>query len=132
MSGRKAAAKLGCDAPVSFLPEMRTVGLRAFEYVIAGNKFGDVERIGIAMLVKVADVCVTNVWQEQFTDRKTGEVVTFCRALLSKVGEPPTQLSVQSGDYEDMCDFIGGAGNALIEIEARPGQRVRAYFKGLE
>lgn len=84
------------------------------------------------MIVEVKSVSVTNVWEESFTDRETGEPVAYYRALLSKVGEPPTQLAVARDDYEQLVPLVGTEGTAVLEIMAQPGRRVRVYFKGLK
>lgn len=84
------------------------------------------------MLVEVQNVNLTNAWEEQFTDRQTGEVVKFHRALLSSVGEPPCQLSVSRDDFEGVQACIGAMGTATLDIDARPGSRVRVYLKGIE
>lgn len=84
------------------------------------------------MLVDVENVNLTNVWEEQFTNRETGEVVKFHRALISSVGEPPSQLAVNRDDYEELQTQIGTVGTATIEIDARPGSRVRVYLRGIE
>lgn len=83
------------------------------------------------MIVEVDGISVANVWAESFKDRNTGEEVEYYRAMLNKVGEPPTQLAVARDDYEEMAQLIGYTGVAVIEIDAQPGRRVRVYLKGV-
>lgn len=84
------------------------------------------------MQVEIQEVNLTNVWQESFTNRETGEVVEFHRAMLNKAGEPPMQLSVAKDDVPVVSDSVGLNGTALLELNARPGERVRVYLKGFE
>lgn len=84
------------------------------------------------MFVTVEDVTVTNVWEESFKDRETGEDVKYFRALLSKPGEPPAQLAVTQDDFERLSDCIGVTGSAVVEVDAQPGRRVRVRLRGIE
>ena len=84
------------------------------------------------MIVEVNGVTLTNVWEESFNDRETGQPVAFYRALLSSAGEPPMQLGVRKDDFEGLADSIGEVGTASIEIDAQPGRRVRVYLVGIE
>ena len=84
------------------------------------------------MVVVINDVQLTNLWKESFPDRNTGEQVEFFRAMLNKAGEAPMQLGVQKEDEPVLSQAIGVSGNAVVEIDARPGQRVRVYLKEFE
>lgn len=72
------------------------------------------------MLVEIKDVLLSNVWQESFKDRQTGEDVEFCRAMLQATGEPPMQLGVAKEDFEGLKANIGAVGVATVEIDAQP------------
>ena len=87
---------------------------------------------GVKMLVEVENVSLTNVWEESFKDRETGEDVKFYRALITSAGEPPTQLAVAAQDYEGLAACIGVVGTATVEIDAQPGRRVRVRLRGME
>ena len=82
------------------------------------------------MIVEIGNVNVMNVWSESFKG-KDGEDVEFYRALLNVPGEPPMQLAVAKDDFTDLCVYIGHEGVALVEIDAKPGNRVRVFFRGL-
>ena len=84
------------------------------------------------MIVEVGNVVLTNVWEETFNDRETGQPVNFYRALLSTVGEPPTQLAVAKEDYETLAAQVGEEGTAAIRIDAQPGRRVRVSLVGID
>lgn len=84
------------------------------------------------MIVAIEDVNLTNVWQESFTRKDSGEVIEFHRAMLNKAGEPPMQLAVTKDDIETVSAYVGETGRALVNIDARPGERVRVYLKGFE
>lgn len=84
------------------------------------------------MVVEVDNVCLTNVWEESFNDRETGQPVNFYRALLSLAGEPPTLLAVAKEDYESLAGQIGEVGTAAIKIDAQPGRRVRVSLLGID
>ena len=82
------------------------------------------------MVVEIANVTVSSVWSESFKGRD-GDMVEFYRALLSVPGEAPMQLGVSKEDYPELVQKIGSSGKALVEIDARPGSRVRVYLKDL-
>lgn len=82
------------------------------------------------MLIEINDVTVSSVWRETFTGRD-GDEVEFFRALLTVPGEPPMQLGVSRDDFETMRDRSGAKGTAIIDLDARPGNRVRVYVKDL-
>lgn len=84
------------------------------------------------MIVAIEEVNLTNVWMEQFTRRDSGEVIEYYRAMLNKAGEPPMQLAVTKDDLPNVEQYTGGVGTALVNIDARPGERVRVYLKGFE
>lgn len=82
------------------------------------------------MIVEIQQVNVVNVWAESFKGRN-GEDVEYFRALLNVPGEPPMQLAVGKDDFTELCACIGREGVALIELDAKPGNRVRVFFRGL-
>lgn len=84
------------------------------------------------MVVVVENVSLTNVWEESFNDRETGQPVKFYRALLSKAGEPPTQLGVSEEDFETLSSEVGTVGDATLMIDAQPGRRVRVRLLAIE
>lgn len=84
------------------------------------------------MIVEIGNVSLTNVWDESFKDRETGEDVKYFRALVSSAGEPPMQLGVAEKDYETLTGSIGVVGTAVVEIDAQPGRRVRVRLRGME
>lgn len=84
------------------------------------------------MIVAIQDINLTNVWQESFTDRQTGEKVEYNRALLNKTGEPPLQIGLHNDDYETVSEFVGMTGTALIDLDAQPGRRAKVTLKGFE
>jgi|GEM_PF-2109378 len=84
------------------------------------------------MLVTINDVNLTNIWEESFTRKDTGEIVKFNRAMLNKAGEPPMQLAVAREDLENVSAFVGSNGNAVVNVDARPNERVRVYLKAFE
>lgn len=84
------------------------------------------------MLVEVNDVTLTNVWEEFFTDRETGEQVKYYRALLTAVGEPPMQIGVDKADFEGLQGAIGAVGVATIDLDAQPNRRVRVRLRGMD
>lgn len=84
------------------------------------------------MIVEIQNVSLTNVWEESFKDRETGEDVKYFRALVSSAGEPPMQLAVAAQDYDELSASIGSVGTAVVEIDAQPGRRVRVRLRGME
>lgn len=82
------------------------------------------------MLFEIQDVTVSNVWSETFKGRD-GDTVEFYRALLNVPGEAPLQLAVSKDDFAECSSLIGHQGTAIAYLDARPGNRVRVYFKGL-
>lgn len=84
------------------------------------------------MIVEIENVSLTNVWEESFKDRETGEDVKYFRALISSSGEPPMQLGVAVDDFELLRSLIGSVGTAFVEIDAQPGRRVRVRLRGME
>lgn len=80
------------------------------------------------MLVEVKDVTLQSVWAESFKGRE-GDTIEFYRSLCVVPGEPPMQLGVAKDDYDDLRAKMGNSGTALVEIDARPGNRVRVYLK---
>lgn len=84
------------------------------------------------MLVYVDDVALTNVWEESFKDRETGEDVVFYRALLTVAGQPPVQLGVRGEDYEQLAQHVGELGRVCLEIMAQPGRRLRVLVRGVQ
>lgn len=84
------------------------------------------------MLVTINEVNLTNVWEESFTRKDTGEIVKYNRAMLNKAGEPPMQLAVSREDLDEVSSFVGSNGNAVINLDARPNERVRVYLKAFE
>ena len=84
------------------------------------------------MIVEVKDTVLTNVWEESFKDRETGEDVKFYRALLSRTGEPPSQVAVHRDDFEALVGQIGTLGTATLEIDAQPGRRVRVALRDMD
>lgn len=84
------------------------------------------------MQVVINEVNLTNVWQETFKRKETGEIVEYYRAMLNKAGEPPMQLAVAKDDLEAVQPFVGCTGKAVINLDAKPNERVRIYLKGFE
>lgn len=82
------------------------------------------------MLVEISDVRMNSVWRETFTGRD-GDEVEFFRALLTVAGEAPMQLAVQKDDFEMLRGKQDATGTALVEIDARPGNRVRVFIRDL-
>ena len=80
------------------------------------------------MLIEIADMNLQSVWSESFKGRD-GDMVEFYRALCSVPGEAPLQLGVTKDDFEDLRAKMGNTGTALVELDARPGNRVRVYLK---
>ena len=82
------------------------------------------------MVVEIKQVTVSSVWSESFKGRE-GDTVEFYRALCTVPGEAPLQLGVSKEDYPELVQAIGKTGTALVDIDARPGNRVRVYLKEL-
>lgn len=82
------------------------------------------------MILEIANTSITNVWAEKFKGRE-GEDVEFYRALLNVPGEAPVQIGVAKDDFNELSARIGANGTALIELDARPGNRVRVYLKDI-
>lgn len=80
------------------------------------------------MILEIANVNLTNVWAEKFKGRD-GEDVEFYRCMLNVAGEAPVQLSVSKDDFSDLSAKIGTSGTALVDLDARPGNRIRVYLK---
>lgn len=80
------------------------------------------------MLLEIENVTVNSVWSESFTGRD-GDEVEFYRALLSVPGESPLQLGVSKDDFGNLSAKMGANGTALVDLDARPGNRVRVYLK---
>ena len=83
------------------------------------------------MLVEVEDVTLTSAWRDSFTDRE-GREVEYFRALCTVPGEQPAQLAVMQDDYPELVERQGETGTAHLEIQARPGSRVRVILRGLD
>lgn len=80
------------------------------------------------MLIKVKDVTVSSVWSEEFKGRE-GDMVQYYRALVTVPGEAPLQLGVREDDFAALSARIGATGTATVELDARPGNRVRVYLR---
>ena len=84
------------------------------------------------MKVEIQNATLSNVWQESFTNRETGENVEFWRALVNVPGEAPAQFGVARDDVEKVTPFVGDSGIAVVNLDARPGSRIRVYLVGFE
>lgn len=80
------------------------------------------------MIISIGEVTVSNVWKETFTGRD-GDEVEFFRALVNVPGEPPLQLGVTKDDFPELSAMIGRTGEGVIDLDARPGNRVRVHLK---
>ena len=83
------------------------------------------------MRVQIENAGLTSAWSESFKGRE-GDQVEFYRALVTVPGEAPMQLSVAKDDYPLLSEQIGTVGTATVEIDARPGNRVRVYLKEID
>lgn len=82
------------------------------------------------MLMEIENVNLNSVWMESFKGRD-GDNVTFYRALMTVPGEAPLQLGVREDDFANLQEKSGQKGVALVDLDARPGNRVRVYLKEL-
>lgn len=83
------------------------------------------------MVVQIENCALLNVWEESFKDRETGQDVSYYRALVSAVGEPPMQLGLSKDDFEGIRSLVGTVGVANVDIDAQPGRRVRVRLVGM-
>ena len=84
------------------------------------------------MLFTVDSVALVSVWCESFVGRD-GQDVEFYRALVTKAGDMPLQLSVSKDDFDFLSSFDQGVlGTASIRLDAQPGRKIRACLVGFE